>query len=152
VRAQGAIATCRTVHLGVGSNIEPARNIRAAIHLLARRMKVRDVSPVYRSRAVGRTGPDFLNLAIAVSCRSTLWALKIALDEIEVLLGRPRLTARGQRPRARTIDLDILLDGSYVGSYGTRPWRLPHPDTRPCHARPDALIARQYPRFALPRA
>lgn len=127
--AQSAPAACRTVHVGIGSNINPARNIRAAMRLLARRMRVHDISPVYRSQPVGMIGPDFLNLAVTVCCQGSLPALKTRLDDIETVLGRPRLgAAPGQDPRARTIDLDILLDGPYVGAYGTRPWRLPHQD------------------------
>jgi 2-amino-4-hydroxy-6-hydroxymethyldihydropteridine diphosphokinase len=127
--APSALAACRAVHIGIGSNIDPTRHIRAALRLLAGRMRVHDISPVYRSQPVGMIGPDFLNLAVMICCQSSLRALKTALDDIEAVLGRPRLSpAPGQRPRARTIDLDILLDGPHVGAYGTRPWRLPHPD------------------------
>lgn len=127
--APSSLAACRAVHVGIGSNINPTRNIRAALRLLTGRMKVHDISPVYRGQPVGMMGPDFLNLAVTLYCQSSLRALKTALDDIETLLGRPRLaTAQDRLPGARTIDLDILLDGPYVGAYGTRPWHLPHPD------------------------
>ncbi|MET0937426.1 MAG: 2-amino-4-hydroxy-6-hydroxymethyldihydropteridine diphosphokinase, partial [Luteibacter sp.] len=52
-------------YLSLGSNIDAARWLRSAVSELRVRFGALDVSPVYRSAAVGFDGPDFLNLAVA---------------------------------------------------------------------------------------
>ena len=54
------------VYLSLGSNVEPEKNLRAAIEELRARFTNTTVSPVYRFPAVGFEGPDFLNLAAAI--------------------------------------------------------------------------------------
>ena len=48
-------------YLSLGSNIEPARHLRAAIVALRERFGAVRVSPVYCTPAIGFDGDDFLN-------------------------------------------------------------------------------------------
>ena len=42
--------------IGIGSNIEPAENVRAAIHTLARQTRLVGISMVYLTDALGDAG------------------------------------------------------------------------------------------------
>ena len=50
------------IYLGLGSNIEPEKNLRLGIGELGARFGILELSNVYRSAAVGFDGDDFLNL------------------------------------------------------------------------------------------
>ena len=54
------------VYLSLGSNQEPHRYLRAALDELRARFGSLDVSPAYRSAAVGFDGADFINLAVGL--------------------------------------------------------------------------------------
>ena len=75
-----------TVYLGLGSNIDAERNLRFAVGQLRHLYGELTVSPVYRSRAVGFDGPDFLNLVVALSTDAT--PLEV-LNEIETIAFQP---------------------------------------------------------------
>jgi 2-amino-4-hydroxy-6-hydroxymethyldihydropteridine diphosphokinase len=66
---------------------------------------------VYRNRAVGFEGPDFLNFVVELEVKGTPGALKAELESIESLCGRARYAPKWA-PRA--MDLDILLFGDVV--------------------------------------
>ena len=53
-------------YLSLGSNLDPARHLRGAIDALHRRFGTVVLSPVYRTRAVGFDGSDFLNAAAVI--------------------------------------------------------------------------------------
>lgn len=115
------------IYLGLGSNIDPLTHVEAAVGALADSNLLRSVSPAYRSSAVGMPGAhDFVNLAVRIRWCGELATLKNRLEELETRLGRR--PSSGGTWVSRTIDIDILLDGSQVGSYGSKPWRVPHPD------------------------
>lgn len=95
-------------YVGIGSNIEPERNVRSAVRALRERFGAVALSPVYRSAAVGFDGDDFLNLVVALDVSETLPELAAALSDIERAHGRER---GAQRFTARTLDLDILTFG-----------------------------------------
>jgi 2-amino-4-hydroxy-6-hydroxymethyldihydropteridine diphosphokinase len=99
-------------YVGVGSNIDPERNVLAAVRALARVAHVAGVSTFYRTAALGRPNdPFFVNGVLAVDTDAPALALKRdVLRRIERELGR----RRGADPDApRTIDLDLLLyDGA----------------------------------------
>lgn len=100
----------RTVHLGFGANVEPARNARRALEGLAETVEVRAVSTVYRTPALKRPeDPDFLNAGFAIATDLDPHELKRdLLQQLEARAGRER----GADPYApRPLDLDILLDG-----------------------------------------
>lgn len=114
------------IFVGVGSNISPQYHVRSALNLLAQWGMLRDVSPTYWTRPIEIPDANtFLNLVVRVAWSADLATLKARLTEIEGTLGRSR---DGSGWRSRTIDLDILLDGPLVTTYGSRPWHLPHPD------------------------
>lgn len=99
-------------YVGIGSNIDPERNVLAAIRSLARQARVLGVSTFYRTDPIGHPNdPRFINGVIAIETRLSAEALKRdVLREIERELGR----RRGADPNApRTIDLDVLL---YAGA------------------------------------
>ena len=101
------------VFLGVGSNIHPAKNILAALTLLASHVRIRATSTFYRSAPVGgRKQPAFFNGVWRVETTIAPRSLKFSvLRVIEESLGRVR-TADAYV--SRTIDLDIVLYGSAV--------------------------------------
>ena len=54
-----------TIYLGLGSNVDPQRNLRFGLDELRRRFGELVISPTYQSAAVGFSGDDFLNLVVA---------------------------------------------------------------------------------------
>ena len=51
-----------TIYLGLGSNVDPQRNLCFGLDELSRRFGELVISPTYQSEAVGFEGDDFLNL------------------------------------------------------------------------------------------
>ncbi|HEX7030485.1 MAG TPA: 2-amino-4-hydroxy-6-hydroxymethyldihydropteridine diphosphokinase [Gammaproteobacteria bacterium] len=99
------------VYVSIGSNVEPERHVRYALGALRERFGELDVSPVYRTAAVGFEGDDFLNLAVGFATDEAVEAVDAALDAIEASAGRDRDAARFA---PRTLDLDLLLYGDAV--------------------------------------
>ena len=98
--------------VSLGSNIDARANLSRAVALLAERSDVRAVSRVWRSKAVGGEGPDFLNAAVAIATSLDAAAFKFGLlRPIEAELGRVRT---GNPFAPRTIDLDLALFGAAV--------------------------------------
>lgn len=91
--------------LSIGSNIEPARNVGAALELLAAEFGMLVCSPVYRTPAVGFAGEDFLNMVVGIDTSLPPPALARRLRDIEDRCGRVR---GGARFASRTLDLDML--------------------------------------------
>ncbi len=110
------------VTLSLGSNINPAFNIRQAVTALESRYGPLRVSPVYESEAVGFDGNNFLNLVIAMDIDDSLEDLAGTLKSIEDRQGRDRSTGRFS---GRTLDIDILtfddLTGAHAGMELPRP-------------------------------
>lgn len=130
-------------YISLGSNIDPANNLVAAVRRLAAACRIIGVSPVYETAAVGDLSqPNFLNAAVLVQTSLAAAQLKESvLDPIEQALGRQRTTNPND---ARTIDLDLVLFNQDVQEIGKR--RLPDPEiARYAHiARPLADIAPHY--------
>jgi 2-amino-4-hydroxy-6-hydroxymethyldihydropteridine diphosphokinase len=99
------------------------QNLQEAIRLLhSEDLQVTRLSPVYETRAVEVTAqPDFLNMV--AECRTDLFPMRLLLRvlNIERKMGRKRLAAKGPR----TIDIDILLFGSFVVK--SEKLEIPHP-------------------------
>ena len=93
-------------YLSLGSNLEPERHLRAALDELRVRFGAIDVSPAYRSRAVGFEGNDFINLAVALDTELEPEALNDWLHALEDRHGRRRDVPRYSD---RTLDVDIVL-------------------------------------------
>lgn len=93
--------------IGVGSNIEPQKNIAKAKAILARDFELVAESAFVRTKPVGYARQaDFLNGAVLVHTDWTRERLRRHLKTIEDALGRRR-TVRRFGPR--TLDLDIVV-------------------------------------------
>ncbi len=94
-------------YLNLGSNIQPEDHFRKAIELLGKSGRVKAVSTVWESRAVGAQGPNFLNVCIRYKTHFRAEELKAQIiRSVESELGRVR---SADKNAARTIDIDIIL-------------------------------------------
>jgi len=140
------------VLIALGANVAPRANLPEAVARLAAAPDVRliAVSRVWRTRAVGAPGPDYLNAAVALDTPLDPDALRErVLRPIEAALGRVR---GPDRNAPRPIDLDIAAVGALLD-----PERgIPDPEipARPHLALPLADIAPGWrePRTGLPLA
>ncbi|MDJ0765985.1 MAG: 2-amino-4-hydroxy-6-hydroxymethyldihydropteridine diphosphokinase [Myxococcota bacterium] len=114
-----------TAYVAVGSNIDPEKNIPAALTKLLGFVDVFDTSSFYRTPPLGDPGqPAFLNGVFGL--RTTLAPRVIKFDVlrgIEADLGRIRTE---DRYAPRPIDLDLILYGNWVRDEPNL--RLPDPD------------------------
>lgn len=94
------------VYLSLGSNVSPERYLRAALDDLRAQFGVIDVSPAYRSDAVGFAGAPFINLAVGLDTELAPSALNDWLHALENRHGRRRDVPRYAD---RTLDLDIVF-------------------------------------------
>jgi 2-amino-4-hydroxy-6-hydroxymethyldihydropteridine diphosphokinase len=94
------------VYLSLGSNVEPVRYLRVALDALRGRFGALDISPAYRSAAVGFDGADFINLAVSLDTDLSPKALNDWLHALEDRNGRRRDVPRYAD---RTLDVDIVL-------------------------------------------
>ncbi len=96
-----------TAIIGLGSNIEPQKNIKHARNFLAQEFKVLDESHFVTTKPIGTTTqPDFLNGAVLIETNLMQDIMRNRLKEIEKILGR---TSSPDRYGPRVIDLDILV-------------------------------------------
>ncbi len=93
-------------YLGLGSNLDAENNMRLALREIRERFVLLDVSPVYRSKALGFEGADFLNAAAIIETELSPKELCSELERIHELAGRRR---RPNKFIARTLDIDLLL-------------------------------------------
>lgn len=100
------------VFLGIGSNIDRRHHITGGIRALRERFGRVELSPVYRSAAVGFDGRDFYNLACRIETDLSPSELKAWLTELENAHGRRRSLPKFAD---RTLDIDILLYGDQSG-------------------------------------
>ena len=111
--------------VAVGSNIDPAVNVRAAIRALALQVQVTGVSTIYRTEPERR--PDqapFYNGVVEIQTRLSPRSLKFqVLRGIEAALGRQRTS---DKDAPRTIDLDLIVYDDLVLNTGGLV--LPDPD------------------------
>jgi GTP cyclohydrolase IA len=103
-----------TAIIGVGSNIDPEKNIRKAKAILAKELTVIAGSKFTRTKPVGLSRqPDFINGAFQVQTELDQGELNACLKSIETKLGRVRTSDKNA---PRPIDLDIIVfNGSIVG-------------------------------------
>lgn len=102
------------VHLGLGSNIEPRKNLRAGIAELRRLFDNVTLSSVYRSPAVGFDGEPFLNLVVGLETDVLLGELVVRLRALEYAYGR---TINSTKFSSRRLDIDILTFDAYWGTF-----------------------------------
>jgi 2-amino-4-hydroxy-6-hydroxymethyldihydropteridine diphosphokinase len=111
------------VYVAAGSNVEPIANLRRALDELESTFPRLRVSPVYRNRAVGFEGDDFVNLVVGFETDLPLPAVLGRLHAIEMSCGRARDAPKWA---PRTMDLDVLLYGpAVIDEPGLR---IPRPD------------------------
>ena len=111
-----------TLYIGLGSNIEPERNLPAAVALLRDALCLTGLSPVYRTPPWGVTEQaDFLNAVAAADSPLEPLAVLDALQGIEAELHREHTLRWGPR----TIDLDLLCWGDLVLRH--QRLEVPHP-------------------------
>lgn len=96
------------VYLDLGSNIEPERNLPAAVELLAKLSTLIAASPVLETKPLGMPEqPNFLNAGVLIETNLSAPEFKqMVIHNIEQALGRVR-TENKNGPR--TIDIDIIL-------------------------------------------
>jgi len=99
------------VFVAAGSNIDPQRQLRAALDALRQLHAPLQVSPAYRNRAVGFSGDDFINLVVGFATAQSAAQVREQLQAIEVSCGR---ASNAPRWAPRSMDLDILLYGPLV--------------------------------------
>ena len=91
----------------LGSNIDPAFNIKKALELLKCSLPITRTSNIWITEAVGNKGPDFLNSALEVKTSLSADQLKKKIiSPTEIALGRIRTT---DKFAPRTIDIDIII-------------------------------------------
>lgn len=111
------------VFFGIGSNVDAEHNVRSAITALAQSFDTMRLSPVYRSRAVGFDGDDFINLVAVVETDMPVLELRDFLRDLEDRHGRMRGVPKYSD---RTLDIDILLYGELVAD--SAGLQLPRPE------------------------
>src|SRR5512143_1899534 len=111
--------------VGIGSNIDPAQNVRAALRCLARQTRLVAISTVYLTEPLGRPEQaPYYNCVAEIATDVPPTELKYGmLRGIEDALGRRRTQ---DKYAPRTIDLDLLAYGDLV--LDTEGMRLPDPD------------------------
>lgn len=115
------------VFLGLGSNIDAPWHLTHGIERLSQCLRIQQMSPWYRSQAVGFDGPDFINLVLAVESNLSLEVLSQLLKQIELEFGRD---PNAVKYSSRALDIDILLYDDWVGDY--RNIQLPRADVYQC--------------------
>lgn len=111
-------------YLSLGSNLEPVDHLRQAVEELRARFGAMELSRVYRTRAVGFDGSDFLNAAAMIQTDLSPVALHDWLHTLEDAHLRDR---SGPRFGDRTLDIDIVLFDDLVLT-GPGNLRIPRPD------------------------
>ena len=114
----------KTAYLSLGSNLENREeNLLRAIALLASpEVRIVRQSSLYETEPQElRNQPWFLNVAVEIE--TSLFPIQLLgrIHKIEKQLGRQRVVPKGPR----TIDIDILLFGSFV--IDTPQLQVPHP-------------------------
>ena len=112
-----------SLYISVGSNIEREKYVSRALDLLAAEFSDLELSPVYESEAAGFTGAPFYNLVAGAETEHSLPRVLALLRTIEERCGRRR---EGPKFGPRTMDLDLLLYGDFVGTVANV--ELPRPE------------------------
>ncbi|HET7832022.1 MAG TPA: 2-amino-4-hydroxy-6-hydroxymethyldihydropteridine diphosphokinase [Gallionella sp.] len=111
--------------IGIGSNIEPDKNVRAAVRSLVRQVHLVGVSTVYFTDALGcPEQPPYFNCVVQIETSLSPMQVKHGvLRPIEDQLWRRRTE---DKYAPRTIDLDLIVYGDLAMDEDGL--RLPDPD------------------------
>ena len=97
--------------IGIGSNQQRQRNVRAAVSKLAQAFPDLVLSSVYETVAVGFQGDPFFNLVAAFTSELSLSSLLDRIRAIEEVCGRQR---GEKRFGPRSLDIDLLTYGDEI--------------------------------------
>ena len=111
-------------YLSLGSNLSAERNLRMAVAALRERFGEVDVSPVYRTQAVGFEGPEFLNAIVGIDSDIHPFALNDWVHALEEAHGRD---GRDASYSNRPLDIDVIYFGELVLD-GPGDFQLPRPE------------------------
>ena len=111
------------VYVGLGSNIDPEHNLHLGISELRERYGELLISAVYRSKAVGFDGDDFLNLVVRFESDASPAEICETIELIHNLTGRDRNSGKWE---SRPLDIDLLLYNDLV--MDVRSVRVPRDD------------------------
>ncbi|RYY74241.1 MAG: 2-amino-4-hydroxy-6-hydroxymethyldihydropteridine diphosphokinase [Gammaproteobacteria bacterium] len=100
------------VFLGLGSNLNREKNIRAGLDALNNKFGRLICSRVFESESVGFRGSHFYNLVVSLQTELAIADLSETIKKIEDNHGRVRT---GPKYRPQTLDIDILTYGNFVG-------------------------------------
>src|SRR5690606_30569070 len=104
------------VHVGMGSNIRPQREIRAGLDRLAACFGRLTVSPAYRCAAIGFNGPPFINLVVSFTTTLGLADVVSILRRLE----RSRSYSRPQKIAGSKFWRHVVTTRRAVATDGTR--------------------------------
>jgi 2-amino-4-hydroxy-6-hydroxymethyldihydropteridine diphosphokinase len=111
------------IYLGIGSNINPEKNIAEGLKSLDALFSILDISPTYLAPPFGFDGDDFYNLVVCAKTDLSITNIVKALRQIEFEHGRPEHAVKFS---SRTLDIDLLLFGDYVGKIAE--YKIPRSD------------------------
>ena len=117
--------TINNFYVLIGSNIEPAVNIKKGLSLIEQENKIFLIkqSSEYQSKAFGMEGDDFINIVINCSTDMNFRETLDYLKSVEKRCGRIR---EENKFIPRTLDLDIIDWNNYEGVIDG--YQLPDPD------------------------
>jgi 2-amino-4-hydroxy-6-hydroxymethyldihydropteridine diphosphokinase len=110
-------------YLGLGSNLDAGKNLQLAAREIRDRFSLQKISAVYRSKALGFDGADFLNAVACIETELTPHDLCTQLELIHKVAGRRR---RPEKLISRSLDIDLLLYDQLA--LDEPPVRLPRED------------------------
>jgi len=102
------------VFLGLGTNVDRERSMRAGLEALKSLDTNLVVSKMYESVAVGFEGAPFYNCVVQLHTELSLAELIVALKAIENTNGRDRST---QVADGKGLDIDVLTYGGLTGCF-----------------------------------
>lgn len=111
------------IYLGLGSNVEPEKNLQLGLRELRLRYGELRVSNAYRNAAVGFDGEDFVNLVVGLESDESPQAVCREIELIHNLSGRSRGSNKWE---SRPLDIDMLLYNDLV--LDEKPVRVPRSD------------------------
>ncbi len=103
------------VYISIGSNQDREKKICVALDRLQANFDELILSSVYESESVGFVGSNFYNMVVGFDTEMDIQSLYCLMRQIENDNGRLR---KGNKFSDRTLDLDILTYGDYVGVAG----------------------------------
>jgi 2-amino-4-hydroxy-6-hydroxymethyldihydropteridine diphosphokinase len=109
------------VYVGIGSNVDPKRNLALGIEFLRAEAAGFQISQLYEGPAIGVAGDDFVNAVCGFQWSGGFAELTELVRAAHYRAGR---AANEQVADGRTLDIDIELFGDAINAH----WRVPRRD------------------------